>query len=93
MIMIQVSRTYQIVIQSVSVVLGEDELVDGEITFMIRDDSAGNNLDSVTSQNTGSSLQKKEAVYNAVEEWDLRIEGLNFREVQNRYDADIEIRF
>ena len=70
-----------------------DELIDGELTFIIRDDSAGNNLDSVTSQNRGSSLQKKEAVYNAVEDWDLRIEGLNFREVQNRYDADIEIRF
>jgi hypothetical protein len=65
-----------------------DELIDGELTFIIRDDSAGNNLDSVTSQNTGSSLQKKEAVYNAVENWDLRIEGLNFLEVQNRYDAD-----
>ena len=36
-----------------------DELIDGELTFIIRDDSAGNNLDSVTSQNTGSSLQKK----------------------------------
>jgi len=93
MIMIQVSRTYQIVIQSVSVVLGEDELVDGEITFMIRDDSAGNNLGSVNSQNTGSSIQKNEAVYNAVEDWGLRLEGLTFREVQNRYDADIEIRF
>lgn len=70
-----------------------EELVDGELTFMIVDDNAGNNLDSVTSQNTGSSIQKNEAVYNAIEEWDLRIEGLTFREVQNRYDADIEMRF
>lgn len=35
-----------------------EELVDGELTFMIVDDNTGNNLDSVTSQNTGSSIQK-----------------------------------
>ena len=69
-----------------------EELVDGELTFMIIDESAGNNLDSVSSQNKGSNLQLA-AIYNAVEEWDLRIEGLTFREVQNRYDADIELRF
>lgn len=70
-----------------------EELVDGELTFTIIDESAGNNLDSVSSQNKGSNLQKNEAVYNAVAEWDLRIEGLTFREVQNKYEADIELRF
>lgn len=73
-----------------------EELADGELTFMIReddDDQDSNNQDSVGSLNRDSSTIKNEAVYDAIEEWDLRIEGLTFREVQNRYDADIEIRF
>ena len=72
---------------------GED-FADGELTFMIRDDNDNdNNQDSVSIQNKESTIPKNEAVYNAIEEWDQRIEGLTFREVQNRYDANIEIRF
>jgi hypothetical protein len=72
---------------------GED-FADGELTFMIRDDKDNdNNQDSVSIQNKESTIPKNEAVYNAIEEWDQRIEGLTFREVQNRYDANIEIRF
>src|SRR5215212_9261465 len=73
-----------------------EELADGELTFMIReddDDEDSDNQDSVGTLNRDSSTIKNEAVYDAIEEWDLRIEGLTFREVQNRYDADIEIRF
>ncbi|HEU4822014.1 MAG TPA: matrixin family metalloprotease [Nitrososphaeraceae archaeon] len=65
---------------------GED-FADGELTFMIRDDNDNdNNQDSVSIQNKESTVPKNEAVYNAIEEWDQRIEGLTFREVQNRYD-------
>jgi predicted Zn-dependent protease len=61
---------------------------------MIReDDDVSNNQDSVSTQNRDSNIIKNEAVYDAIEEWDHRIEGLIFREVQSRYDADIEIRF
>lgn len=71
-----------------------EELADDELTFMIReDDDDSNNQDSVSTQNRDSNMRKNEAVYDAIEEWDLRIEGLTFREVQSRYDADIEIRF
>jgi hypothetical protein len=70
-----------------------EELADGELTFMIRDDDDSNNQDSEGTLNRYSNTIKNEAVYDAIEEWDLRIEGLTFREVQNRYDADIEIRF
>jgi hypothetical protein len=71
-----------------------EELADEELTFMIReDDDDSNNQDSVGTQNRDSNIIKNEAVYDAIEEWDLRIEGLTFREVQSRYDADIEIRF
>jgi hypothetical protein len=71
-----------------------EELADEELTFMIReDDDVSNNQDSVSTQNRDSNIIKNEAVYDAIEEWDHRIEGLIFREVQSRYDADIEIRF
>ena len=73
-----------------------EELADGELTFMIREDDDAedsNNQDSVGTLNRDSNTIKNEAVYDAIEEWDLRIERLTFREVQNRYDADIEIRF
>ena len=71
-----------------------EELADEELTFMIReDDDVSNNQDSVSTQNRDSNIIKNEAVYDAIEEWDLRIDGLIFREVQSRYDADIEIRF
>jgi hypothetical protein len=70
-----------------------EELADGEITFMIRDDDDDYNQDSVSIQNKESNVLKNEAVYSAIEEWDQRIEGLTFREVQSRYDADVEIRF
>ena len=71
------------------------DICDGELTFMIRDDNNDNdnNQDSVSIQNKESTIPKNEAVYNAIEEWDQRIEGLTFREVQSRYDASIEIRF
>jgi Matrixin len=69
-----------------------EELADGELTFMIRDDN-DNNQDSVSIQNKESNVLKNEAVHSAIEEWDQRIEGLTFREVQSRYDANIEIRF
>jgi hypothetical protein len=70
-----------------------EELADGELTFMIRDEGDNTNQESVSYQNTDSSTSNNNAVYNAVKEWDLKINGLTFREVQNRYDADIEIRF
>jgi predicted Zn-dependent protease with MMP-like domain len=71
-----------------------EELADEELTFMIReDDDVSNNQDSVSTQNRDSNIIKNEAVYDAIEEWDHRIEGLILREVQSRYDADIEIRF
>ena len=72
-----------------------EELADEELTFMIREDDESNNHDSVSTQNRDrdSNIIKNEAVYDAIQEWDLRIEGLIFREVQSRYEADIEIRF
>lgn len=70
-----------------------EELVDGELTFMIRDEGDNTNQESASYQNTDSSTSNNDAVHNAVKEWDLKINGLTFREVQNRYDADIEIRF
>lgn len=70
-----------------------EELVDGELTFMIRDEGDNTNQESVSYQNTDSSTSNNDAVHNAVKEWDLKINGLTFREVQNRYDTDIEIRF
>ena len=71
-----------------------EELADEELTFMIREeDDDSNNQDSVSTQNSDSNIIKNEAVYDAIEEWDLRIEGLIFHEVQSRSDADIEIRF
>lgn len=70
-----------------------EELADGELTFMIRDEGYNTNQESVNYQSIGSSTSKNNAVRDAVKEWDLKINGLTFREVQNRYDADIEIRF
>jgi predicted Zn-dependent protease len=70
-----------------------EELVDGELTFMIRDEDDNINQESVNYQSMDSSTSKNNAVRDAVKEWDLKINGLTFREVQNRYDADIEIRF
>src|SRR5918998_986197 len=70
-----------------------EELADEELTFMIREDDESNNHDSVSTQNRDSNIIKNEAVYDAIQEWDLRLDGLIFREVQSRYEADIEIRF
>src|ERR687889_330118 len=70
-----------------------EERADGELTFMIREEDHSNNQDIVGALNRDSNTIKNEAVYDAIEEWDRRIEQLTFREVQNRYDADIEIRF
>ena len=70
-----------------------EELADGELTFMIRDEDDNINQESVNYQSMDSSTSKNNAVRDAVKEWDLKINGLTFREVQNRYDADIEIRF
>jgi len=70
-----------------------EELADGELTFMIRDEGYNTNQESVNYQSKDSSTSKNNAVRDAVKEWDLKINGLTFREVQNRYDADIEIRF
>jgi Matrixin len=72
-----------------------EELADGELTFMIRDegDNTNTNQESVNYQGMDSSTPKNDAIRDAIEEWDLKINGLAFREVQNRYDADIEIRF
>jgi hypothetical protein len=69
-----------------------EEFADGELTFIIRDDD-DDNQDSVSIQNIESNILKNEAVYSAIEEWDQGIEGLTFREVQSRYDANMEIRF
>jgi Matrixin len=70
-----------------------EELADGELTFMIREEGDNTNQESVAYQSMDSSAPKNNAVRDAVREWDLKINGLTFREVQNRYDADIEIRF
>lgn len=70
-----------------------EELADGELTFMIRDEGDDTNQESVNYQDMDSSTSKNNAVRNAAKEWDQKINGLNFREVQNRYDADIEISF
>jgi hypothetical protein len=70
-----------------------EELADGELTFMIRDEGDNINQESVKYQSTDLSTSNNNAVRNAVKEWDLKINGLTFREVQNGYDADIEIRF
>jgi hypothetical protein len=70
-----------------------EELADGELTFMIRDEGEGTNQESVNYQDTDSSTSKNNAVHKAVKEWDQKINGLTFREVQNGYNADIEIRF
>jgi hypothetical protein len=70
-----------------------EELVDGELTFMIRDEGDSTNQESVNYQDMNSSTSKNNAIRNAAKEWDQKINGLTFREVQNRYDADIEIRF
>jgi Matrixin len=70
-----------------------EELADGELTFTIRDEGYNTNQESVNYQSMDSSTSKNNAIRDAVKEWDLKINGLTFREVQNRYDADIEIRF
>jgi hypothetical protein len=70
-----------------------EELADGELTFMIRDEGDDTNQESVNYQDIDSSTSKNNAVRYAAKEWDQKINGLTFREVQNRYDADIEIRF
>jgi hypothetical protein len=50
-----------------------EELADGELTFMIREDDDSNNQDSIGTLNRDSNTIKNEAVYDAIEEWDLRI--------------------
>ena len=71
-----------------------EELADGELAFMIRDEGDNTNQESVNYQGMDSSTSSKNnAVRDAIKEWDLKINELTFREVQNRYDADIEIRF
>lgn len=70
-----------------------EELADGELTFMIRDEGDNINQESVNYQSMDSSTPKNNAVRDAIKEWDLKINGLTFKEVQNRYYADIEIRF
>lgn len=59
-----------------------EELVDGELTFMIRDEGDNTNQESVSYQNTDSSTLNNITVHNAVKEWDLKINGLIFREVK-----------
>jgi hypothetical protein len=70
-----------------------EELADEELTFMIREEGDNTNQESVNYQSMDSSTSNNNAIRDAVKEWDLKINGLAFREVQNRYDADIEIRF
>jgi Matrixin len=70
-----------------------EELADGELAFMIREEGDNTNQESVNYQSMDSSIPKNNAVRDTIKEWDLKINGLTFREVQNRYDADIEIRF
>ena len=62
---------------------------------MIRDEGDNTNQESVNYQGMDSSKSSKNnAVRDAIKEWDLKINGLTFRrKLQNRYDADIEIRF
>ena len=64
-----------------------EELADGELTYTIRDNNKDNNAED------GNSKRLKAAVRNAISAWDQEIEELTFREVQNRYNADIEIGF
>ncbi|HZA64002.1 MAG TPA: M57 family metalloprotease [Nitrososphaeraceae archaeon] len=64
-----------------------EEIADGELTYAVRDNSKYNN-----SEDTGSE-RLRSAVYNAIAAWDQKIEELTFREVQDRYNADIEIGF
>lgn len=64
-----------------------EELADGELTYRIRDNSKYNNAEDTESK------RLKSAVYNAIAAWDQKIEELTFREVQNGYNADIEIGF
>jgi hypothetical protein len=54
-----------------------DEIEDGTLTYIIDEESS----------------QLREAVYNSIEEWDAKIEGLTFEEVSNRRSADVEIDF
>jgi Matrixin len=70
-----------------------EELADGELTFTIREEGDNTNQEIVNDQSMDSSAPKNNAVRDAIKEWDLKIDGLTFREVQSRYDADIEIRF
>jgi Matrixin len=70
-----------------------EELADGELTFTIREEGDNTNQEIVNDQSMDSSAPKNNAVRDAIKEWDLKINGLTFREVQSRYDADIEIRF
>jgi predicted Zn-dependent protease len=70
-----------------------EELADGELSYLIRDEGDNTNQESVIYQSMDLSTSKNNAVRNAAKEWDQKINGLTFREVQNRYDADIEIRF
>ena len=48
-----------------------EELADGELTFMIREDDDSDNQDSIGTLNRDSNTIKNEAVYDAIEEWDL----------------------
>ena len=54
-----------------------DEIEDGILTYIIDEESS----------------QLREAVYNSIEEWDTKIEGLTFEEVSNRRSANVEIDF
>ncbi|HEX5892736.1 MAG TPA: matrixin family metalloprotease [Nitrososphaeraceae archaeon] len=54
-----------------------DEIEDGTLTYIIDEESS----------------QIREAVYNSIEEWDAKIEGLTFEEVSNRRSANVEIDF
>src|SRR5918999_1225612 len=54
-----------------------DEIEDGILAYTIDEED----------------IQLREAVYNSIEEWDAKIEGLTFEEVSNRRSADVEIDF
>jgi hypothetical protein len=54
-----------------------DEIEDGILAYTIDEED----------------IQLREVVYNSIQEWDTKIEGLSFEEVFDRRSADVEIYF
>jgi Matrixin len=67
-----------------------EELADGEITYFI-----GEQIIDESSNDNGYEVHESsvEAITNAFEEWDSKIEGLKFTESPTRRGADVEVYF